>query len=81
MALTGGSCLHICTPYVQGDLLVKLEVVRSTTSLYPPVPTGLSHFWLLVLRLACLSNVKVVFWHVFECNILQISVSGYKLVT
>ena len=36
---------------------------------------------LLVLRLECLSNVKVVFWHVWEYHNLQVFVSGYKLVT
>ena len=36
---------------------------------------------LLVLRLACLSDVKVVFWHVSEHVNLQVSVSWYKLVT
>ena len=36
---------------------------------------------LLVLRLACLSDVKVVFWHVSERHNLQVSVSGCKLVT
>ena len=29
----------------------------------------------------CLSCVKVMFWHVSECVNLQVSVSGYKLVT
>ena len=55
---------------------------------HPPVPTGLSlvtllafGFGLLVLRLACLSNVKIVFWHVLEHHNLQVSVPGYKLVT
>ena len=33
------------------------------------------------LRVACLSNVKVVFWHVLERHNLQVSVSGYKVVT
>ena len=36
---------------------------------------------LLVLRVACLSDVKVVFWHVLERHNLQVSVSWYKLVT
>ena len=36
---------------------------------------------LSLLRLACLSTVKVVFWHVFERYSLQVSVSRYKLVT
>ena len=35
----------------------------------------------LVLRLACLSNVKVVFWHVSGRINSQVSASGYKLVT
>ena len=35
---------------------------------------------LLVLRLACLSNVKVVCWDVLERHNLQVSVSEYKLV-
>ena len=34
-----------------------------------------------MLRLACLSYAKVVFWHVLERHNLHISVSGYKLVT
>ena len=35
----------------------------------------------LVLGRACLSNVKVVFWHVSERFNLHASVLGYKLVT
>ena len=35
----------------------------------------------LVLGRACLSNVKVVFWHVSERVNLQVPVSGCKLVT
>ena len=35
----------------------------------------------LVLGRACLSNVKVVFWHVSERVNLQVSVLGCKLVT
>ena len=35
----------------------------------------------LVLGRACLSNVKVVFWHVSERADLHTSVLGYKLVT
>ena len=43
------------------------------------VPNGF--VTLLVLRLACLSDIKVVFWHVLERHNLQVSVSWYKLVT
>ena len=35
----------------------------------------------LVLGRACLSNVKVVFWHVSERVNLRVSVLEYKLVT
>ena len=47
----------------------------------PSCANSLSHVTLLVLRLACLSDVKVVFWHVSEHVNLQVSVSWYKLVT
>ena len=30
---------------------------------------------------ACLSNVKVVFWHALERYNVHVSISGYKLVT
>ena len=36
---------------------------------------------LLVLRLACLSNVKVMFWLVLERHNLHVSLSEYTLVT
>ena len=57
-------------------------------SKYPPVQIGLLFIDLqrlqttdLVLGRACLSNVKVGFWHVSERFNLHASVLGYKLVT
>ena len=66
--------MHFCVPIAntRGIVIVHVRVICHI---------GCQVITLLALRLACLSNVKVVFWHVFDDHNLQVSVLGGLLVT